>query len=176
MAQLECQHGLVVAPRPARCQVGHDRLEAVLRHILVVQDEIVEDRHERDHRRIGGLFVDRGARRIVSVIDFQDAALLRFAGDGGREGTRGDQQRSRHHPSMCQTHCESSLFIRRPPALCAPGTVFLIHNCGHEFAVRSPWPRRLRSIRHAGRAANFSANPSDGKAPWRGLSPLHGHP
>ena len=31
-------------------EIGHDRLQAVLRHVLVVDDEIVEDAHHR-HRR-----------------------------------------------------------------------------------------------------------------------------
>ena len=41
LAELEAQFGPVLAPRPARRQIGHDRLHAVLTHVLVEEDEVI---------------------------------------------------------------------------------------------------------------------------------------
>jgi len=42
LAQPESQSGAILAPRPAGGEVRNDRLQAVLRYVLVVHDEIVE--------------------------------------------------------------------------------------------------------------------------------------
>ena len=79
LAQFEGQPEPVLAPRPALGQVRNDRIEAVLRHVLVVKHEVVEHRHHRDRDRVGAFLVDRHARRAVAVIDPQDpAGLLRL--------------------------------------------------------------------------------------------------
>jgi len=79
LAQFEGQPGSFLVPRPALGQIGDDRIEAVLRHVLVVEHEVVEHRHHRDHDRVGRLFVDRHAGRGVAVIDPQNTAgLLRL--------------------------------------------------------------------------------------------------
>src|SRR6516225_149054 len=54
-AQREGQLGPVFAPRPAGGEVGHDRLQAVLRHILLVHYQIVEDARDRPIGRGGRL-------------------------------------------------------------------------------------------------------------------------
>ena len=41
LAQFEGQPGSVLAPRPALGQVGDDRIEAVLRPVLVVKHQVV---------------------------------------------------------------------------------------------------------------------------------------
>jgi len=45
LAQAEGQLGLVLIPRPLGGEVGYDRLQARLRHILLIHDEVVEDAH-----------------------------------------------------------------------------------------------------------------------------------
>ena len=45
--QFEGQLLAVLAPRPARSEVGDDRVQAVLRHVLVEHDQIVEHAHHR---------------------------------------------------------------------------------------------------------------------------------
>src|SRR4029077_12424064 len=45
--QLEGQLLAVLAPRPARSEVGDDRVQAVLRHVLVEHDQIIEYAHHR---------------------------------------------------------------------------------------------------------------------------------
>src|SRR5262249_43946027 len=140
LPQLERQRGLVLAPRPAACQIRHDRLEAVLRDILFVQDEIVEDSHERGHRRVRRLFENRGAWRTIPMIDLEYAAVLGLAGAGRREGNCGNQQRARRHRSVYPTHCKSSLFAPVAAAQffrCArPWTEFRIDDLGAPRGVR----------------------------------------
>ena len=75
LAKLEAELLLVIAPGPALGEIRDDRLHGVLRHVLLVDDEVVEDRHEGNVDRIGRLLMDRGAGRTVAVIDLQDAAL-----------------------------------------------------------------------------------------------------
>jgi hypothetical protein len=74
LAQDEGELLAVVAPLPARGEVGNDRLEAVSRDFLVEDDEIVVERHERHDHRDRRFFVDRGTGRRVHVLDLQDAA------------------------------------------------------------------------------------------------------
>ena len=50
IAQLEGELGLVRVPRPAGGELRHDRIHAVLRLVLVVDDQIVEHPH---HRGVG---------------------------------------------------------------------------------------------------------------------------
>ena len=76
VAQFEGQPDSVFAPRPALGQIGNDRIEAVLRHVLVVKHEVVEHRHHRDRDGVGPLLVDRHARWAVAVVNPQDAAGL----------------------------------------------------------------------------------------------------
>src|SRR5262249_12888447 len=116
------------------------------------------------------LFVDRRARRTISVIDLQYAAVLGLVGDGRREGNGGDQQRTRHHQSVCQTHCPSSLFAPVAVALffrCAgPWTQFRIDDLGAPPAVRGCTADAPQSTGPplTARATNFPANLPNGKA------------
>jgi len=48
VAQFERQLGSVFTPGSAFGQLGNDRLDPVLRHVLVVKHEVVEHRHHRD--------------------------------------------------------------------------------------------------------------------------------
>src|SRR6185312_1306552 len=80
--------GILLVPRPARRQLRPDRLQAVLRDMLVVDDEIVEDRHEGHVGGISCLLMDGGAAGILTVIELQDAAMLglrRRSGSGDKE-------------------------------------------------------------------------------------------
>src|SRR6202011_4455251 len=76
LAQLEAQLGPVFAPRPARRELGHDRLDPVLRHVLIKEHEVIEYPHHRHDRRYAPLLEDRHAGRAVAVKHPQDAALL----------------------------------------------------------------------------------------------------
>ena len=78
LLQLEGELLVVAAPGPAFRQIGNDQLHAVLRNVLLEDDEIVENRHERNVDRVGRAFMDRGAARAVAVIDPEDPALLRL--------------------------------------------------------------------------------------------------
>ena len=92
LAQFERELGLAVVPRPARSQVGHDRLQAVQRLVLVEQHKVVEHGHERLNDRDRQLLVHGRARRIVAMIDAQRAALLLR-----RRGFRRRQQHREGH-------------------------------------------------------------------------------
>src|ERR1700730_7698497 len=89
LSQLEGQGLVVFTPGPALGEVRHDRLDAVLRDALIVDNEVVVDRHEGDVDRIGRALVDRGAARTVPMINAQDAALFRL---GRERHIRGRQQ------------------------------------------------------------------------------------
>src|SRR6266576_1435347 len=80
LPQLEIEYLFVIAPGPALREIRDDRFQAVLRNVLLVDDQVVEDGHEGNVDRIGRLLMDRGAGRTVPVIDPQDAALLLLAG------------------------------------------------------------------------------------------------
>ena len=74
--QLEGELGLGRIPRPAVGQIRHDGFGRIERLGLVEDDEIVEDAHEGLHRVDGRFLMDRGARRLVAMVDAQRAALL----------------------------------------------------------------------------------------------------
>ena len=89
LPQFERQLLAVLAPGPAFGEVGADRLRAVLRDLLVVHDQVVENAHARPQRRAGRLLVQRQARRVVEKRDLQNTAgFLR----PGRAGTERKQQ------------------------------------------------------------------------------------
>ena len=74
LPQLESELLAVLIPRPARGEIGHDRVEAVPGDVLVEHHQIVEQPHERHRRRDGRLLVDRRAGRRIHVLDFEHAA------------------------------------------------------------------------------------------------------
>ncbi len=74
MSKLEGERLVVAAPGPAFRQLGADGVDAVLRDVLIENDQIVIDRHEGNVERIGRALMDRGAARAVAVIHSQDAA------------------------------------------------------------------------------------------------------
>ncbi len=105
LLQLEGEVLVVGAPAPGPGEVGDDVLDAVLRLALVVEHQVVEQRHEGHHRRVGRLLVDRGARRVVAMVHAERAAALlchraacvkctRTQNQGGREAS---QQGHRPH-------------------------------------------------------------------------------
>src|SRR5438874_736357 len=55
----------LLVPCPTRRKIRHDRLHAVLLHLLVVHDQVVEHSHRRTHREDGGFLVDRHASGTV---------------------------------------------------------------------------------------------------------------
>ena len=85
LAQREGQFGAFLVPRPVGGQIRDNRLQAGLRHVLLIHDQVVEDVH---HRLLGGarrLLQDRHARRAVEMRQPQNpAAFLRT----GRPGSR----------------------------------------------------------------------------------------
>ncbi len=76
LAEREPQPSPIIAPRPAGREVGYDRLEAVLRYVLVEDDKIVEDRHHRPLGRKGRFLVDRQAGRAVPSRYPENPSLL----------------------------------------------------------------------------------------------------
>jgi hypothetical protein len=76
LAQPERQLAAVLVPRPVGRQIRDDRLQAVLCHILLIHDEVVEDAHHRPVDRARRLLVHRHARRAVEMGHPQDAALF----------------------------------------------------------------------------------------------------
>ena len=76
LAEFERQRRAVLVPGPFRSQLRPDRRQAVLRDVLIVKDEVVEDPHHRRDDRVGPLLVDRHAGRAVAVRHFQDSAGL----------------------------------------------------------------------------------------------------
>src|SRR6266853_853525 len=96
-AQLEAELGAVLAPCPARGELRHDRCQAVLRDMLVEQNEVVEYPHHRHHYADRPFFVDRHAGGAVAVIDTQDPALLL------RQCRVGGAQRNQRHAQYCKS-------------------------------------------------------------------------
>ena len=99
--QLEGELGLGRVPGPAVGEVGNDGLGRVERLLLVVDDEVVEDAHERLDGGDRGLLVDGSAGKIVAVVDAQRAALLlrhgRQRDAGCRKRQRDDEDELRAH-------------------------------------------------------------------------------
>jgi len=94
LAQAERQFGAVLVPRPIGGQIRDYRLQAVLRHVLLVQDKVVENSHHWDLGRVRRFLEDRHAGRTVAVVDFQNAAsLLGESRSGARDG---GEQRAGH--------------------------------------------------------------------------------
>ena len=71
LAELKGQILAVLAPLPALGEVGSNRTHAVLRDVLIVDDQIVHHAHHRHDDRVGRLLMDRHAGRAVPVLDFR---------------------------------------------------------------------------------------------------------
>src|SRR5262245_426438 len=64
--QTKSERGSVLVPRPALGEIRPDRLEGVLRDMLIEEDEVVENRHHRGDGDARRLFVYRHARRAIA--------------------------------------------------------------------------------------------------------------
>ena len=92
--ELEGELGSGRVPGPACGQIGDDGVEAVLRLVVVVADEVVEEGHERHVRGDGRFLVDRGARRLRGIVDLEHAAgFLRLGGSARKHGQGGQRRR-----------------------------------------------------------------------------------
>ena len=100
LAQLEGEFRAVIVPAPALRQVRNDSVEAILRHVLLVHDEVVVNAHVRRNRRVGRLLVDRAARRRAAMVEFQDAAVLL------RERRPGIAREHCHAEAECRGACQ----------------------------------------------------------------------
>src|SRR6202008_1316169 len=76
LAQSERQFRAVFIPRPICRKVRSDRLQAVLFYMLVEQDEIVVDAHQRPLAPWCCLLVNIEAGRALGTVDPEDAAGL----------------------------------------------------------------------------------------------------
>ena len=103
LAQAERQFGAVLVPRPIGSQIRDDRLQAVLRHVLLVQDKVVENSHHWDLGRVGRFLEDRHAGRTVPVVDFQNATRLLGRGHLGARN-RNEQHARRHKRAKIWFH------------------------------------------------------------------------
>jgi len=109
LAQLEGQLLAVLAPRPFAGEIGHDRLDAGLRLVLVVHDEVIEHAHRRTLTGDGGLLMDRHRGGAVEEVHLQrPARLLRECAAACRHAAEqypGQRERSREQihwrPSPC---------------------------------------------------------------------------
>jgi hypothetical protein len=95
LAQVEEQLSPVFVPGPIRSELGHNGSQAVLRDVLVEQDEVVHHRHHRAFGHHGRFFVDRHAGRAVDDVLPEDAA--RFLGKRSGCGGECNQQ-----PNNCR--------------------------------------------------------------------------
>jgi hypothetical protein len=75
-------------------EIRHDRLQAALRHVLLVHDNIVEDPHHWAFGCDRRFLVDRHARRAVEKIEFQNAT--RFLGKCRLIAQQCAEQRASH--------------------------------------------------------------------------------
>src|SRR6516162_9083688 len=78
LMQLERERKVVAAPGPTVGKLGHDGAQTVLRLVLIIDDQVVENRHRRHVHRERRFFVDREARRRLAMMDVQDAAVFRL--------------------------------------------------------------------------------------------------
>src|SRR5262245_51636368 len=80
LAQWKSQLGSILVPRPTGGEIRHHRLQRVLRHILLEDDEVVEYAHHRPLGEDRRFLVDRHARRAVETVRdlFPFCLLARF--------------------------------------------------------------------------------------------------
>src|ERR1700730_1555374 len=90
LAQGEGQPRPVLIPFPSAGQVGHDRFQAVLRDVLIEQDQVVVDAHQRPLAPGRRLLVDVQARRAIGAVYSKDAPTLL------REGATPGADRDNH--------------------------------------------------------------------------------
>jgi hypothetical protein len=91
-------------------QVRNDRFHAVLRHVLLIHDKIVEHTHHWAQGRERRFLVQRHAGRAVEKGHSQNAALL--LGECRISGG----QRQHQRPGCCE-HAKISLHLHLPPVL-----------------------------------------------------------
>jgi hypothetical protein len=107
-AQRKGHLGAVLVPAPAGRQIGDDRFEAVLLHVLVEHDQVVEDAHQWRLRRQCRFLEDRHARWAVGAVHFEDAAVLL----GERSAAAADRHQQR---TGCRSHAHH--FAHLPASL-----------------------------------------------------------
>src|SRR5580692_10549080 len=76
LAQGEGKPGAVLVPFPPAGQVGHDRFQAVLRDVLIEQDQVVVYAHQRALAPGCRLLVDAQAWRAVGAVYSEGAPTL----------------------------------------------------------------------------------------------------
>ena len=138
LAQFEGQRFAVFAVAPALGQIGHDRGEAVLRHMLIEHDQIVEHPHHRAQRGDRRFLVDRHRGRAGDERDPQDPAVLLGSGRHGAES--GDQQRGDEACKMA-AHELSSTLLRWWSR-----SVLIGHLSSQTSSIRHPLNRLLTII------------------------------
>src|ERR1051325_8399661 len=84
VTQLESQILAILAPVPARREIGDDRVEAILLYLLVIDYKVIEYRHHRLQRGARRFLEDRHAGRAVEMFYLQHAAGLLRDGRTGR--------------------------------------------------------------------------------------------
>jgi len=94
--QFERQSYTVLVPAPAHGEIGDDRGHAVLLHVLVVHDEVVEHPHDWPQRVDRHLLVDRQAGWAVDRIGSEDAAVFL----GHRRSAERDERRAKRRPCV----------------------------------------------------------------------------
>src|SRR5215813_728195 len=76
LTQREGQLHAVLTPRPTRGQVRHNRLQAGLRYILLIHDQIVKDVHHWLFGSTRRFLEDRHAGRAVKVRESENTSLF----------------------------------------------------------------------------------------------------
>ena len=97
--QLESERGVGLVPGPAGRQFRPDGVEARLRDVLVVDDEVIENAHGGNVDRERRFLVNGETGRRLAVIELQDAAVFGLRCLRGRDRQAGENCR-----------CQSGIF------------------------------------------------------------------
>jgi len=114
LAQCKGQPRPLLVPRPTRGEIGNDRLEAVLLHMLIEHDEVVEHPHHRPEGGNRRFLVDRHAGGAVEMRHSENAARLLRLGRLRSSGRGNQQHRGRCKAAKLPPHLIPSLVAIEP--------------------------------------------------------------
>ena len=149
---MEGQRGPRLVPRPVAGEIRYDRGEAVLRHVLVEHDEVVEHAHQRNTGGDRRFLVDRHARRAGKAGHLQHAAGL-FR--DGRAADSGDQTRNARR----QKYANSPGHQRCLPPAAAHALLLAVASSGsYHLSDRNAYREASRAIEGSLAAASYYLN------------------
>ena len=116
VAEMKRQLRHIGVPRPFRGQIGNDRIQPVLRNILLEYDEIVEHGHHRILGRVERLLMNRHAGGAVVLINSQHAPLLLCQSRRCRRPAQPARNKQQLPIEDLSSSCPSSLICTLPTA------------------------------------------------------------